>query len=182
MSSIEPHQFYLHGRVDPLHPQETVQLIILSKDDYERSYEEDEEIGSFLYQLVSNCDILFIGFGMKDEFLMKQLGRIASIYQRRSEELKERRLILPQRKRYAILPFSDIEKDVTEISITEHRDSPDFEDREDAKYEEYGVRVMRYHPQTASHSGLERIIAFLRDRTSKKPLPPTAEIRDFAIA
>jgi len=182
LRSVEPHQYYLHGFVDPLHPQETVQFIILSQNDYKRSYEEEEEIGSFLYQLITNCALLFVGFGLKDEFLMKQLGRITSIYQRRSEELMEKSLILPQRNRYAILPFSNIERDLTEISITDYREGPDFEEREDAKYEEYGVHVLRYHPQTESHSGLEKIIAFLRDRTSKKPLPPTAEIRDFAVA
>jgi len=174
----EPHLFHLHGIVHPQHPKKTAEFIILTRSDYDRAYRQEDEIASFLYQLITNFDLLFIGFSLEDTLFMGHLARIWGTYQRRSQSLADRGVKLPQRKRYAILPLPEAMSEPADPIILREMESR-LEDEDNDLDDKYGIKAMRYRPRTASHIGLQEIIVDLRNRTSREPLPPVPKISDF---
>jgi len=180
LRSEEPHLFHLHGIIHPERPNITANFIILARSDYDQAYNQEDEIASFLYQLITNFDLLFIGFSLEDSFFMDLLERIWGTYRIRRRRLEDRGAMLPQRRRYAILPVP--EKIARPADPIEERGLKSrVEDEDSSLNERYGIKVLRYWPRTVSHRGLEDIIVDIRNRTSKEPLLPAPAISDFEL-
>lgn len=168
LHSSEPsHIFHIHGLIHPDDPEGYVQTVVFTKSDYFRAYKERPELLSFLYQLVKNHDLLFVGFGLEDPFLMDQVKRTWDAHVDQSMELRSAGFKIPERTHFVLLPKAR-RVQLPELSEPSFIDDP--QTVEDILYEPYGIKVIRYRPVNGVHSGLARIIETIRDETSEASL------------
>jgi hypothetical protein len=85
---------------------------------------------------------------------------------------------LEDRTHYAFLPV--LGSGAAEPLITRTWASP-AETEEDAWFEQYGIRVMRYDPVNDRHVGLARVIEEIREKTSTKRLNPVPKISGLEV-
>lgn len=172
------HIFHIHGLIHPDSPQVSARSVVFTKSEYEEAYLRQRELPGFLYQLVKNHDLLFIGFSLQDKFLRDQIERTWQARLRDSQEMAEIGFHLPERNHYAILPA--LESSEAEL----HTSSDDrglAEQVEDSWFGQYGIRAIRYEPINELHVGLARVVETIRQATSVRKLSPLPRILDLEV-
>lgn len=168
------HIFHIHGIVHPEHPAAYVRWIVFTKSDYLGAYRDDDVLSQFLYQLANNHDLVFIGFSLEDEFLTDQVQRIWATRSRRQVELAAEGWRIPGRTHFALLPELAAER-----ALEYQTDEPDQQEKDDARYQKYGIQVIRYRPLNGVHRGLADVLEVMSRECSPNPVAELSQARDF---
>jgi len=154
--------FYIHGYVGR-GDQVANDDLILAEEDFENNYEDiGAIIPSFLTQLFTHKPVVFIGCGLQEPALRNTL-RLCSAIKRRIESRAENRgpthfILLPTlytRRGEENKPARDKDK----------------EKEENAKYEEDGVRVIRYVRESPDDfRPVEEILEYWSEAPKVKPI------------
>lgn len=140
--------FYLHGYIaenTTPGPDE----IILGSNDFLRAYEDANSLlPSFLTQLLTFHHILFIGCGLREEPLKRIFNRCYQI--RRQIEIE---YVASAPSRYSLQPMHIIKTEKEELVR-----NLEFEKDENKRFEEFEIKVLRYHPKDEEHSAIEEIL------------------------
>jgi len=163
------HIFHIHGIICPdIYPLDP-KNIIFTQSEYDDAYAIGEEVPNFLYQLVKNHDLLFLGFSLDDKYLLDQVQRIWKIRNEQEQRLLAAGLKLPTRKHYAILP-TRVEK--SEIGFVKRQEIHHEDLSDDQRFSDYGITVLRYKEHTTVHRNLINIIRQIR-QLAGVPLGPS---------
>lgn len=164
-SEIIGNIFHIHGIVHPNNPLQTAKSIVFTKSEYEKAYNQEEELPNFLYQLVKNHNLLFIGFSLDDDYFIDQVRRIWASRVTQQENLRILGQQLVEIRHYAILSskLKKPEKEINQGISVKIRDIS-----EDEWFASYGIKVLRYIEHTDVHRQLIEIVKRLRQLTGQK--------------
>jgi len=138
--------YHIHGMVmdDPQHELK----IILGGKDFEEGYSNNKTLHSFLHQVLTYESMLFVGCRLSEP----PLRDIFKLCRETRNEIEAFHSVKAP-DRYILLPYQfNLKKRDSRIL----RDK-EVEDEENSRFDELGVKTIRYFQKDSNHSGLEEI-------------------------
>lgn len=148
----EGHIFHVHGFLDPNDTTGTIGTIVLTERDYERAYRPSTVLPTFLAQLFFFHTIVFIGYSMSDDDLIKifQSTKLELELQGKYE-LEKGIGTRRQNKHYIFLHDDNNER----INV----------------FREMELLPIIYSGETERHSGLQDILNYIHRHTANLEYP-----------
>jgi hypothetical protein len=141
--------YYIHGRIEVgVTPQKD--QVVLGQRNFEHAYSDTGgTLKSFLHQVFTFQELLFIGCGLREPQLME----VFRICREVRNEIKRERPGYRVPQRYVLLPIT-LKR---EIDKTTRRDISTEED-EVLRFQELDIKVIRYDPIDVNHSAIEEFL------------------------
>jgi len=151
--------YHIHGVIEPKNPEELIGSVILSKRDYEIAYRPNTGLPRFLADLSTYSTILFIGYSLGDDELVKVIHTTQlELVQRGTFEFQAGLGKRIQLKHY-ILMHQNAKVNNDAIS-------------------ELGLLPICYGGDQNRQSELERLLSYIRIRTTGVSYPEPAVNRE----
>jgi len=153
--------FHIHGIIDHSNLFETQDSIILTRTDFDRAYTPESNLVKLITCLYTELTIFFVGFNVRDPFLMRILKISFSDLGKTQQFVSERGIgLIKNKKHYALLPYhKKISADDLYDRRTYHEENDiDATNFEDEELKLMGVRTIRYTSDMYNHTQLINII------------------------
>jgi hypothetical protein len=157
--------YHIHGIIDPMRLAETQNSIILTRSDFDEAYKSDSKLIQLIKCLYSELTILFLGFNIKDTFMMRILKSSLLEFETTREIASIRGVgTLKNIKHYALLPYHNKEQIIDPIrrrkiskEMYEEIDE-ESSNLEDEELRSLGVQTVRYKSGGENHTPLINIL------------------------
>lgn len=150
------HIFHIHGYINP-DEHDSVNSMVLSRDEYNDAYENSGIVSNFLRTLFSEIDVAFIGFGWNDLVILDIIKRVKEAREVREDIATSRNMRLTRKRdKFTIIDSESFERD---------KEGNNFLGIN-------GIRPIIYEKKAESHSQINKIIKVLQEKTSNIPMGP----------
>lgn len=156
--------FYVHGLARHGNDQRGDRLIF-ARSEFDEAYGNNGIVSSFLTQMLTYYDVLFIGCSLEEPDIYKVFEKVHQIHQRIKDTYQE--AIPPQR--YILLSSHQTIKENTEDKKDERKKM--IERSEETRLSEMNVKILRYVPSDEKHGEIEQIVGHLCN-LAEKPVTP----------
>lgn len=174
--------YHMHSRafITPFENEETLayylKCIVYGKSAYDEAYGDESEIEIFIYKLIKNYSVLFVGFSMNDEDFKSTFEKMRRKWNYAQNKINQHPLRVKQevKKHFILLPFPQKVDYKTE---EDYQDEVNKFARKETELSDINIFVIGYKKQNPiEHVGLNKALSQIKDRAPFNVLHALGEL------